>query len=281
MIVIILLVVSGILVPVFASAQTDTSLEAQLASLLSQIAQLQQGLQATSAASAQAAPTYSSPGSTVQTGATPANSQPIICPTLVRTLSLGSSGTDVANLQGFLAQNPLIYPEGTVTGYFGMFTQDAVQRWQSAYGVVSSGSPATTGYGIVGAHTRAAIAASCATETQYAPYITSGSIISTTTSSGLPVDVCPIAQQPATPCPGTWSAMTNTNGCTIAWQCAVPLPSATSATTAPATQPSNGQTSASSCPAYTLPSCTGGTTIWLGTGSNGCNLGYQCVHPGQ
>jgi hypothetical protein len=62
-----------------------------------------------------------------------------------------------------LAQDPSVYPEGTVSGYFGALTEKAVQRWQAKYNVVSSGSPATTGYGVVGPRTAAAIALLCST----------------------------------------------------------------------------------------------------------------------
>ena len=207
-------VTSMIAVPVITFAQTVTTsaqtlsvLQQQLQSLLAEIAQLQQT--ATTSAPAVTTPASSS---------APASSN-IICPTLVRTLALGSSGTDVANLQGFLAQNPLIYPEQSVTGYFGMYTQDAVERWQTAYGVISSGTPESSGYGVVGPHTRAAMLASCANSTN-----SSGgqsTIFSGSNANSQPL--CPVAPQPAIACAGTWSPLTNTAGCTIAWQCSVPL----------------------------------------------------------
>ena len=65
---------------------------------------------------------------------------------------------EVTKLQQFLAQDPSIYPAGLITGYFGPMTEAAVQRWQARNGVVSSGSPDTTGYGYVGPRTRAAMA---------------------------------------------------------------------------------------------------------------------------
>jgi peptidoglycan hydrolase-like protein with peptidoglycan-binding domain len=70
-------------------------------------------------------------------------------------MSLGSTGADVTRLQTYLAANPELYPEGLITGYFGMLTQAAVQRFQSAQGIVSSGTPASTGYGRVGPMTMA------------------------------------------------------------------------------------------------------------------------------
>jgi hypothetical protein len=73
-------------------------------------------------------------------------------------LAFGDSGEGVRQLQIFLkAQGPEIYPEGLVTGYFGPLTQRAVQRFQAKYNIVSSGTPETTGYGLVGPLTRAKI----------------------------------------------------------------------------------------------------------------------------
>lgn len=67
----------------------------------------------------------------------------------------GSSGTHVRNIQAYLAANPTFYPQGLITGYYGPLTQAAVQRFQAFYGIVSSGSPSTTGYGRVGPMTLA------------------------------------------------------------------------------------------------------------------------------
>lgn len=87
------------------------------------------------------------------------------CTMLSYSLSFGAkdatSNGEVSRLQRFLARDGAIYPEGDITGYFGLLTQKAVQRFQARYDIVNSGSPATTGYGSVGARTRAAIAAFC------------------------------------------------------------------------------------------------------------------------
>lgn len=66
----------------------------------------------------------------------------------------GSTGVNVTNIQSYLATTSF-YPEKLVTGYYGSLTQAAVQRFQAYYGIVSSGSPATTGYGRVGPSTLA------------------------------------------------------------------------------------------------------------------------------
>lgn len=70
------------------------------------------------------------------------------CPLLARTLKLGTQGNDVASLQAYLASQG--YLSANATGYYGTLTQQAVQAWQSAQGIVSGGSPTTTGFGAVG-----------------------------------------------------------------------------------------------------------------------------------
>lgn len=54
---------------------------------------------------------------------------------LYRQLSLGMTGTDVYDLQTFLAKDSSIYPQGLVTGYFGPLTAQAVRNFQSRYGI--------------------------------------------------------------------------------------------------------------------------------------------------
>ena len=61
-----------------------------------------------------------------------------------------STGGDVSKLQAFL--------DGSVTGYFGPATETLLERWQSSHGIVSAGTPQTTGYGFVGPRTLAALA---------------------------------------------------------------------------------------------------------------------------
>jgi peptidoglycan hydrolase-like protein with peptidoglycan-binding domain len=67
-------------------------------------------------------------------------------------LSFGMSGSEVTKLQEFLAEDSSIYPQGKVTGYFGALTTQAVQRFQTKYGIASYGAP---GYGTAGPKTRA------------------------------------------------------------------------------------------------------------------------------
>ena len=76
---------------------------------------------------------------------------------LTATMDFGARGNNVTNLQAFLAENPSIYPQGLVTGYYGSLTVQAVRNFQTQYGIVSSGTPGTTGYGRVGPSTLARI----------------------------------------------------------------------------------------------------------------------------
>lgn len=64
-------------------------------------------------------------------------------------LDYGQTGTNVTNLQTFLASNPSIYPQGRITGYFGPLTKSAVMNYQNAYGIAQ--------VGIVGPQTLASI----------------------------------------------------------------------------------------------------------------------------
>lgn len=50
-----------------------------------------------------------------------------------RKLVRGMEGEDVRDLQNSLAENPDIYPEALVTGYFGPLTEAAVKRFQVKY----------------------------------------------------------------------------------------------------------------------------------------------------
>lgn len=82
------------------------------------------------------------------------------CVDIKNPLYLGASDNatngDVSRLQNFLrTTGDLSYPEAT--GFYGQSTLQAVQKWQSRNGVVSTGTPASTGFGLVGALTRTAL----------------------------------------------------------------------------------------------------------------------------
>jgi LPXTG-site transpeptidase (sortase) family protein len=72
---------------------------------------------------------------------------------ILRQLDLGSKGPDVVELQTYFAVSTRTYPSNRVTGTFDSLTQTAVQRFQVTQGIVSSGTPKTTGYGRVGPRT--------------------------------------------------------------------------------------------------------------------------------
>ncbi len=54
-------------------------------------------------------------------------------------LDLGDSNHAVTSLQTFLKDNPSMYPEGLVTGYYGGLTRSAVERFQSQNNLITSG----------------------------------------------------------------------------------------------------------------------------------------------
>ena len=89
------------------------------------------------------------PSSPTGTGSTPSS---VTVGSLTANLSYGSSGSQVASLQKFLAQYPSIYPSGLVTGFFGNLTRQAIINFQAGYGIATS-----IEYGIVGPVTRAKI----------------------------------------------------------------------------------------------------------------------------
>ncbi len=95
-------------------------------------------------------------------------------PIFTISLYYGLTDPQVTSLQQCLANDPSIYPEGIVSGYFGLLTQGAVQGFQAKYGIVSFGSPDTTGYGYVGPKTRAQLNAICLGSTTPPPPPSSG-----------------------------------------------------------------------------------------------------------
>ena len=59
----------------------------------------------------------------------------------------GMSGSEVTRLQQILSKDPAVYPEGLVTGYFGLATERAVMRYQKKHALEQ--------VGVVGPKTRA------------------------------------------------------------------------------------------------------------------------------
>ena len=79
----------------------------------------------------------------------------------VRSLSLGLSGSDVRTLQNALIAKEYL-AAGKATGYFGLLTESAVKKFQCAQGIVCSGTK-TSGYGVYGPKTQAAVSGSAGT----------------------------------------------------------------------------------------------------------------------
>jgi chitodextrinase len=79
-----------------------------------------------------------------------------VAPVFTLTLSFGMQNSDVKNLQTFLIAQGYLGP-GYATGFFGSLTQSAVQKFQCAEEVVCTGTPQTTGWGLVGPKTRTAL----------------------------------------------------------------------------------------------------------------------------
>ena len=76
---------------------------------------------------------------------------------LVRDLDYGDEGEDVRDLQTVLKYEGYFPANHAGSTYYLELTQRGVQQYQAAHGIVSTGTPETTGYGRVGAKTRAHI----------------------------------------------------------------------------------------------------------------------------
>lgn len=74
------------------------------------------------------------------------------CYRVTRVLRVGISGDDVSELQHRLKEKGFLTVEAT--GYYGVLTQEAVQKFQAAEGIVIGGDPSSTGFGLVGPATR-------------------------------------------------------------------------------------------------------------------------------
>ncbi len=98
--------------------------------------------------------------SAVLTGSSPASSEtstsssltPATSQSFPGTLSFGERNAHVIALQQELITLGLLAPSYD-TGYYGPFTERAVETFQASHNIVSSGTPFTTGYGLVGPRT--------------------------------------------------------------------------------------------------------------------------------
>ena len=139
--------------PKDTEANNPDSLREEILSLLKRINELQTRI-------GEAGGPVVSPNAPALPPAAPVSGN-VQCPLISRTLKLGSQGDDVARLQRYLSLDPSVYPEAKVTGYYGALTEAAVKRWQVKFHIVSSGTPGTTGFGIVGPRTAAILALQC------------------------------------------------------------------------------------------------------------------------
>lgn len=88
------------------------------------------------------------------------------CLQLGRSMGLGTQGADVQQIQEFLKEKGF-FKHSVATGFFGPLTKEAIEAFQASRGIVTNGSPETTGFGFVGPRTQAALAqASCLSEGQ-------------------------------------------------------------------------------------------------------------------
>lgn len=111
---------------------------------------------------------------------TPSLSAASSCPYITRTLTVGSSGDDVEQLQSYLAATGDLEAR-FVTGYYGPKTQDAVARWQCSHSLVCQGTPETTGLGQVGMRTRTVMSGEC-----WIPGSTLGQVLGASTTRTAP-----------------------------------------------------------------------------------------------
>ncbi|GEM_PF-2442411 len=96
---------------------------------------------------------FSSPTPITLPTPTPTPSPMVITPTFTKSLYLGTKDQEVTNLQRLLIQKQYL-PSGNDTGFFGPLTQNALKKFQCDQGIVCSGTPNETGYGVVGRMTR-------------------------------------------------------------------------------------------------------------------------------
>jgi hypothetical protein len=90
-------------------------------------------------------------------------------PTLISNLKVGSTGPQVLalekilNADGFIITKKGAGSPGQETDSFGTLTQKALERFQCVQNIACSGTGATTGYGVAGAKTRAALLSAAST----------------------------------------------------------------------------------------------------------------------
>jgi hypothetical protein len=146
--IITLSVITALITPLFASAQTvdsTSSLSTQVQSLLNQISILESQLKSVvssnmSSTSMMMRQDSNNPSMTNMMGTSTSMMSgmgAMRCLPIMRDLSQGSSGDDVSGLQQVLAADGFLSASST-TGYFGPLTARAVMQFQSQFGIASS-----------------------------------------------------------------------------------------------------------------------------------------------
>ncbi|MDP2650306.1 MAG: peptidoglycan-binding protein, partial [bacterium] len=175
-----------LVLPAAGFAAENDELLARLASLLQQVQALQAQISAVEGGAAPGPFTgsYAPIGTATVTGTGASGA----CITLTANLRRGETGSEVTRLQEFLAKDRNVYPEAVVSGYYGELTERAVQRWQSLNGVVTEGTPESTGYGVVGPKTRVALQTRCSVQPNYNDAI-ARELIVTPIAGAVPLEV--------------------------------------------------------------------------------------------
>ena len=169
----------------YPAAKTAAEMQANLTVLMENLAALQAQKSATPATPA--TPTTPT-NSAVPESAIPASGS------YTEGLAVGSQNADVTALQNFLkSQGADIYPEGSVTGYYGNLTKIAVGKFQIKRGIVKSASD--PGYGNVGPKTRDEINTIIAapTTTPATPAIPATPAVTTVPTTPTPATTTPVS----------------------------------------------------------------------------------------
>src|SRR3989344_1819938 len=145
---------------------------------------------------------------------------------ITKTLQRGMVGEEVKKLQEFLSMMPDVYPEGLVTGYFGLLTEKAVKKWQEENDI--------EGVGIVGPLTRAKLSEVTATNSSTV----------TPATPAIPTSESGVATVPAVPAQSNTDHSAVTPAGTIPATPAVPNSGGGGATSAIPATPANADVAA-------------------------------------
>ena len=133
-----LFLTAALIIPLFASAQSNSSLTNQIQSLMSQITSLEQQLHTLVQTSVGSTTSGWGAGNSDASTTPPKLGGPgsVPCPMIARDLSIGSQGSDVSELQQMLQGQGFL--TASSTGFFGSLTAAALARYQSEMGLATS-----------------------------------------------------------------------------------------------------------------------------------------------